>query len=70
MQQPTGASTCLTGNYIYIMEFKINSSADAALQQIEDKQYAKPFEDTGQTIYKIGVNFSTETRRIDEWKIV
>ena len=59
-----------TGNYIYIMEFKINSSADAALQQIEDKQYAKPFANTDKTIYKIGVNFSTKTRRIDEWKIV
>ena len=27
------------------------------------------FENTGKAIYKIGVNFSTETRKIDEWKI-
>lgn len=59
-----------TKDYIYVIEFKINSSADAALQQIKDKQYAKPFENTGKTIYKIGVNFSMKTRRIDEWKIV
>ena len=57
-----------TKDYIYIMEFKINKSAEAALQQIEDKQYAKPFEADGRTIYKIGINFSTKTRRIDDWK--
>jgi hypothetical protein len=56
-----------TKDYIYIMEFKIDKSAEAALAQIEDKQYAKPFEADGRTIYKIGVNFSTKTRRIDGW---
>ena len=59
-----------TQDYIYILEFKLNKSADEALQQIEDKQYAKPFEHDGRTIYKIGVNFSTKTRRIDGWKVV
>ena len=58
-----------TSDYIYIIEFKLDKSADDALQQIEDKQYAKPFEHDGRTIYKIGVNFSTKTRRIDGWKI-
>ena len=56
-----------TKDYIYIMEFKIDKSAEAALAQIEDKQYAKPFEADGRTIYKIGANFSTKTRRIDGW---
>ena len=58
-----------TPNYVYILEFKLDQSADIALQQIEDKQYAKPFEGDGRTIYKIGVNFSSETRRMTEWKI-
>ena len=58
-----------TRDYIYILEFKLDKSADEALRQIEEKEYAKPFENDGRTIYKIGVNFSTETRRIDEWKI-
>ena len=56
-------------DYIYVMEFKINESAKTALQQIEDKQYVKPFEADSRTLYKIGVNFSTETRRIDDWEI-
>jgi len=58
-----------TPAYIYLLELKIDQGADAALQQIDDKQYAKPFEADGRTIYKIGVSFSSETRRIAEWKI-
>ena len=58
-----------TSQYIYILEFKVDKSSDEALQQIEDKQYAKPFEHDGRTIYKIGVNFSSKTCRIDEWEI-
>jgi len=58
-----------TQDYIYIIEFKLDNSADDALRQIEEKQYAKPFEHDGRTIYKIGVNFSSQTRRIDDWKI-
>jgi hypothetical protein len=58
-----------TADYIYIFEFKLNQDADAALQQIEQKGYAKPFANDSRKLYKIGVNFSTETRRIDDWKI-
>ena len=39
-----------TKDNIYIMEFKIDKSAEAALAQIEDKQYATPFEADGRTI--------------------
>jgi len=59
-----------TPHYIYIFELKINQSAEAALQQIEKKGYAKPFVDDPRQLFKIGVNFSTETRTIDEWKAV
>ena len=58
-----------TKGYIYILELKIDQSADVALQQIEEKQYAKPFMGDGRTIFKIGVNFSSETRCLTEWKI-
>ena len=58
-----------TSDYIYIIEFKLDKTADEALQQIDAKQYAKPFENDSRHIYKIGVNFSTKTRRIDGWKI-
>ncbi len=59
-----------TKDYIYIFEFKIDKSADEALKQIEEKQYAKPFETDLRKLYKIGVNFSSTTRRIESWKVV
>ena len=58
-----------TPQFVYILELKIDQSAHVALQQIEEKQYAKPFEGDGRTIYKIGVSFSSETRRMTEWEI-
>ena len=58
-----------TADYIYILEFKLDKSAEEALQQIEDKQYVKPFEHDGRTLYEIGINFSTSTKRIDGWKM-
>ena len=59
-----------TKEYIYIVELKIDNTADAALQQIEDKGYAKPFAADPRKLFKIGVSFSTNTRRIEDWKIV
>lgn len=58
-----------TQEYIYILEFKLDKSADEALQQIKTKQYVKPFEHDGRKIYEIGINFSTSTKRIDSWKV-
>ena len=59
-----------TPDYVYIIELKINQTADAALQQIEEKGYARPFANDPRHLYKIGVNFSTETKLIDDWKVV
>jgi hypothetical protein len=58
-----------TPGYIYILELKVDQSADTALRQIEEKQYAAPFAHDPRTLYKIGINFSSESRRITEWKI-
>ena len=58
-----------TPDYIYILELKIDQSADVALQQIEHKQYAAPFAADSRKIYKIGINFSSSTRRLEDWKI-
>ena len=58
-----------TGDYIYIIELKIDSTADAALRQIEDKGYAKPFVNDPRKLFRIGVSFSTANRRIEDWKV-
>ena len=59
-----------TKDYIYIIELKIDNTADAALQQIEEKGYAKPFAGDQRKIFKIGVSFSTKERRIEDWKVI
>ena len=56
-----------TKDYIYIMEFKLNGSAEEALQQIHDKHYAQPFQSDKRKIFKIGVNFNSKTRNIEKW---
>ena len=56
-----------TDSYVYVMEFKLDGSAEQALQQIEDKQYALPFAKDSRKVYTIGVNFSSKTRNIDRW---
>ncbi len=58
-----------TADYIYVIELKLDGSADQALQQIEEKGYAKPFAQDGRKVYKIGINFSSVLKGIAEWKI-
>ena len=54
-------------NDIYIFEFKLDGSAEEALQQIEDKQYTLPYLQDKRKLHKIGVNISSVTRTVDEW---
>ena len=58
-----------TEKFIYIMEFKLNGTAEEALQQINDKRYALPFEADGRKLFKIGINFSEKTRNIEKWVV-
>ena len=58
-----------TNDYIYIIELKFNATAQEAMEQIENKDYALPFATDGRQIIKIGANVSKETRNIEEWTI-
>ena len=58
-----------TDKYVYVMEFKLNGTAEEALQQINDKQYALPFVADSRKVLKIGVNFSNTTRNIERWVV-
>lgn len=58
-----------TDKYVYVMEFKLDGTAEEALQQIHDKQYARPFASDNREVFKIGVNFSSETRNIERWVV-
>ena len=58
-----------TDKYVYIMELKRDRSPETALEQIEAKGCAKPFLTSGKQIIKLGINFSSQTRTIDAWKM-
>ena len=59
-----------TADYIYVIEIKVDKTADVALQQIEDKHYADPFAVDSRKLFKIGINFNSSRRCIDDWKVV
>lgn len=56
-----------TPKYIYVFEFKLNGTAEEALQQIDDKGYLIPYQADGRELVKIGVEFSAEKRNIYRW---
>jgi hypothetical protein len=56
-----------TDDYTYVMEFKLDGTAEDALAQINDKSYTLPFENGDRKLFKVGVNFSKETRNIEKW---
>ncbi len=58
-----------TADYVYVLEVKLDGTADDALRQIDERGYADPFMSDNRHLYKIGVNFSSATRGIEEWKI-
>lgn len=58
-----------TPKYIYVIELKYNSTPEDALRQIEEKGYARRFATDPRQLFRIGVNFSSKTRRIEAWKI-
>ena len=70
-EQSYGRLDCVveTPKYVYIFEFKLDGSAVAALKQIDDMGYAKEYLSKEKKIYKIGVNISSETGTVADWKV-
>lgn len=54
--------------YVYIFEFKLDGTAREALEQIERKGYAKPYQADRRKVVCIGVSFSSTTRTVEEWE--
>ena len=48
-----------TTDYIYVMEFKLEGTAEEAI--------AHPFETDSRKLFKIGINFSNKMRNIERW---
>ena len=66
-----GRADCVleTDRFVYIFEFKVDKSAKEALEQIEAKGYAAPYGADKRQLFKIGVNFDSESRSLSEWLV-
>ena len=69
---PTGRVDVVmkTSKAIYLFELKLNKSAEAAMQQIDLKDYSSKFALVGLPIVKVGINFDPDRRTISDWTIV
>ena len=70
-QQSQGRADCVieTDRHVYIFEFKLDSSASEALQQIETQGYARPYASDSRQVHCIGVSFSSETGTVSDWAV-
>lgn len=57
-----------TPTSIFVMELKIDKTAEEALAQIDEKSYALPWKHDGRRIFKVGINFSSKERTVTEWR--
>ena len=70
-EQSEGRVDCIveTPQYVYIFEFKLDGTAAEALQQIEEKGYARPYKADTRQVVKAGVSFSSKSGTIEEWEV-
>ncbi|MDE7413261.1 MAG: ATP-binding protein [Muribaculaceae bacterium] len=61
--------TVETSDFIYIFEFKINSDANEALDQIKKKEYWAPFRFSNKKIFLIGASFDSKTRKLKDFTV-
>ena len=57
-----------TNTTLYLFELKLSKSAEAAMRQIDLKDYASRFALSGLPIVKVGISFDPEKRTIGEWQ--
>ena len=57
-----------TESAIYVLEFKLDQSAEVALAQIKANHYAAPYLNQGKAVRAVGFNFSSEQKAIDQWQ--
>ncbi|MBR3559847.1 MAG: AAA family ATPase [Bacteroidales bacterium] len=53
----------------YVLELKANGTAQEALDQINSKNYALPYETEGRQVVKVGVAFERETMTVGDYNV-
>ncbi len=67
----TGRIDCVvkTPNHIFILEFKLDKTAQAAMEQIKARGYAGGYATDPRPKVLIGINFSSDTKSVDDWVV-
>ena len=58
-----------TATRLYLFELKMNKSADAAMRQIDLKEYPKRFALSGLPVVKVAINFDTAKHTLADWRV-
>jgi hypothetical protein len=58
-----------TDKFVYVIELKLDGTAEEALAQINRKEYSLPFTADERTVVKIGANILRETRNLERWVV-
>ncbi|MEM1119633.1 MAG: AAA family ATPase [Bacteroidota bacterium] len=58
-----------TDTHIYVIEFKLDESAKAALKQIHQKQYIERYRNTDKSLIAIGINFNSTSKSVNDWLV-
>jgi hypothetical protein len=69
VNESNGRVDCVvkTATHIYILEFKLDKTAQAAIAQIKARDYAGAFRDDPRPKVLVGINFSSELKSVDDW---
>jgi hypothetical protein len=59
-------------NNIYCLEFKLDKTAEAAIEQIKNRGYLEQYAHSKQTLHFIGINFSSANKKVEKviWETV
>ncbi len=70
-QQSQGRVDCVveTPDHVFIFEFKLDGTAQQALDQIDNMGYAQEYAADARPVSKIGCNFSSSSGTIDDWVV-
>lgn len=54
---------------LYVMELKLNKTAEAAMNQIDLRNYPERFALCGLPVVKVAINFDSEAHTLEDWRI-
>ena len=58
-----------TSTHIYILEFKLDKTAEAAMAQIKSRDYAGAYRTDPRPKVLVDINFSSEAKSVDDWVV-